>query len=858
MSDGWLPLFSVADKFCSHREKWRFQLTPMEKLHHYSFLFPLLLIHFSSHLLLASDYTLPDEYFISCGSSSNTIVNGRNFVGDVNPGSASSFSVGISRTVKDDSPSTAASPLYRTARIFRHQSSYEFRTTENGTYVVRFHFYPFSDLSDALFSVLASGFLLLSDFSVGNSSNSPVIKEFAVPVEVGKFKIDFTPQGSSFGFVNAIEAFHAPENFISDGIYYVTPAGHGDPYKGLESHAVHTIHRINVGGVTITPENDTLWRSWIPDDAYLYFPDSAKNSTFYSDRPKYQEQGATPYSAPDYVYKTAKEMNIDQSRESNNFNVTWNFNVNKNSTYFVRAHFCDIISPSLGLLTFNFYIYSQFSDKINPYDIMGQLAAPFYVDYVVDSDDSGYMNISIGPSQGSSNGTAFLNGLEIMELTKGSSLVPVANKPKKTLTFVVVGSVVGGVASVLVLLGVILWGWKCRKAKHVEIVDWTVPYYGRGSFSRTTDKTVDVSSVSGLNLGLKIPFSEILHATNNFDAKLMIGEGGFGKVYQGTLRNGMKVAIKRSEPGNGQGFSEFQTEIIILSRIRHRHLVSLIGYCDERFEMILVYEFMEKGTLRDHLYGSNGDTQKSTSLSELSWNQRLEICIGSARGLDYLHTGSDGGIIHRDVKSTNILLDEYYVAKVADFGLSKSGLPDQSHCTTDVKGSFGYLDPEYFRCLQLTEKSDIYSFGVVLLEVLCARPALDNSLPREEMNLAEWGMSWKNKGQLEKIVDPFLAGKINPSSLRKFGEVVEKCLRETGADRPSMRDVLWDLEYSLQLQQVIMQREKYYDSVTDASLELPLPAVQRLPSNSLPFVEDDRSEPNASEVFSQLRMGGGR
>jgi serine/threonine protein kinase len=288
-------------------------------------------------------------------------------------------------------------------------------------------------------------------------------------------------------------------------------------------------------------------------------------------------------------------------------------------------------------------------------------------------------------------------------------------------------------------------------------------------------------------------------ATKNFDDKRVIGHGGFGKVYIGVLEDETKVAVKRRNPMSSQGQKEFQVEIELLSVLDHYNLVFLIGYCDEKNEMILVYEYMEKGTLMSHLYGSDKPS--------LSWKQRLEVCVGAAKGLEYLHgqhylhTGSAKAIIHRDIKSANILLDEQYRAKVGDFGISKTGPDlDQTHVTTQVKGSFGYLDPEYYTTQQLTEKSDVYSFGVVLLEILCARPPIDTELPRKEVNLARWGMEMLKKGQLGKIIDKEISAAIRQDHLELFGKIVAKCLSENSAERPSMEGVLKDLEHVLSLE----------------------------------------------------------
>ncbi|GKU94813.1 hypothetical protein SLEP1_g8250 [Rubroshorea leprosula] len=826
----------------------------MEKL-----LLPLLL--FFSILLSPAAYTPPDHFFINCGSDTNAIVSGnpnRTFIGDSVSSGSLSFSKEGSYVTTNNQTSEV---LYQTARIFKQQSSYEFDIDAGGTYLVRLHFFNSTNVSTAVFDVSAARFSLLKNFTIlrssTNDSNSPLIDEFLVSITQGKFSIHFTPLGSSFAFINAIEVFLAPENFIPD----TAPTSPSNNHGGILSHALQTIYRINVGGAKVTPENDTLWRTWIPDDGFLYNPKMAKNSTPFSGSLKYQGN-VTDFIAPYPVYRTAKEMNIDSSRLSNTFNVTWCFNVSKNSRHFVRVHFCNIVGKTDGNIIFKLYLNGIYPRKINPYDMAGTLDTPFFLDFVLDSDESGAMNISIGPSEDSpEQKTAFLNGVEIMEIMGESSVIK-PDKSKKTV-FLVVGPVVGGllVCTLAVGLFIVL---KKRKRTPVETSVWSpLSVQGGGSsHSKGIDRTINFSPVPNLNLALRIPFAEIQFATNNFDEKLLIGKGGFGNVYRGNLKNGLKVAVKRGQPGSGQGLPEFQTEIMILSKIRHRHLVSLIGYCDERFEMILVYEFMEKGTLRDHLYNRN--------LPCLPWKQRLQICIGAARGLHYLHKGSTGGIIHRDIKPTNILLDENLIAKVADFGLSKLAPMDQTYVSTGIKGTFGYLDPEYFKTQQLTEKSDVYSFGVVLLEVLCARPAIsrDPQLPREQVNLAEWGLLCHQKGLLDTIIDPSIKSQISPNSLRKFAETAEKCLQEDGADRPSMGDVLWDLEYALQLQQTAVHREPHEDSTTDANSGLQMIHVQRLPSLSLQVEKDDmpilgdsttdESLLSTSEVFSQLRINDAR
>ncbi|KAM7506865.1 hypothetical protein LguiA_017318 [Lonicera macranthoides] len=293
----------------------------------------------------------------------------------------------------------------------------------------------------------------------------------------------------------------------------------------------------------------------------------------------------------------------------------------------------------------------------------------------------------------------------------------------------------------------------------------------------------------------RFSLAEIKSGTNNFDNNLVIGVGGFGNVYKGCIDNGATtVAIKRLNVSSHQGIREFETEIEMLSKLQHLHLVSLIGCCEDNGEMVLVYDYMANGTLRAHLCNPN---------NPLSWKHRLQICIGSARGLQYLHTSSKHKIIHRDVKSTNILLDERWVAKVSDFGLSKMGPTGLSHThvSTVVKGTFGYLDPEYYQLQRLTDKSDVYSFGVVLFEVLSGKPAIIEDIPEEPVNLAEWARRCYKTGTIDEIIDLHVREEIASKCLKKFVDVAYSCIQEKGINRPSMSDVVLSLELALQLQE---------------------------------------------------------
>ncbi|XP_057539410.1 LEAF RUST 10 DISEASE-RESISTANCE LOCUS RECEPTOR-LIKE PROTEIN KINASE-like 1.4 [Amaranthus tricolor] len=278
-------------------------------------------------------------------------------------------------------------------------------------------------------------------------------------------------------------------------------------------------------------------------------------------------------------------------------------------------------------------------------------------------------------------------------------------------------------------------------------------------------------------------YSELQEATNKFN--MVLGDGGFGIVYYGKLRDGREVAVKRLYEKNYKQVGQFMNEIDILTSLNHHNLVKLYG-CTSRhcLELILVYEFIPNGTVADHIYGDRKGSET------LSWAMRMKIAIETASALSYLH---DSDVIHRDVKTNNILLDENFSVKVADFGLSRFFRFDATHISTAPQGTPGYLDPGYYKCYQLTSKSDVYSFGVVLIELISSLPAVDISRQEDEINLSDYAMKRIQKNSLSDLFDPKLGFDSDLKVERMITQVAElafRCLQEDKELRPSMREIL--------------------------------------------------------------------
>ncbi|KAJ0712324.1 putative protein kinase RLK-Pelle-CrRLK1L-1 family [Helianthus annuus] len=791
----------------------------------------------------AQPYHATDRFFLDCGSSSSTTTWDRRWDGDENSKFVPSNIIATSFSSKCNPDSSVPQTPYSSARIFNTSSfTYTFPVSQ-GPKFLRLYFYPatYSSLNPehSYFSVSSNGFSLLTNFSAfltasflaktrsdAGVDGPPVpnlVKEFMIYVkDIQTLNVTFTPSPNSYAFINGIEIVSMPGNLYfnrSDLKFVDQTTG----YTIDEKMAFESLYRLNMGGGQVPDDTGMYRSSWDQDNNYI---DGAVRGKTPVNETLITYTSETPnYTAPEPVYATQRSLGLSKD-------LAWRLPVDSGFYYMLRLHFCNIMPniTKVGQTVFTILINNQTAEEQADVIYWAEGSGhPVFKDYVVFVNDldgrksKQDLILLIRPDSHSELFLdAYLNGLEAFKLSMDrnlaspnpelSSTTPptgqttnVKRNKKKPPYAVLIGGIGG--AFVLLSILVLIVMKQRRRVKHYGASEDKASYGPAYSESKSSHSTLPSDRCRRFSL------SEVMAATNEFNDDFVIGNGGFGKVYKGYMDDAATiVAIKRLNESSNQGLREFHTEIGMLSKLRHVQLVSLIGYCEDEGEMILVYDYMANGTLREHLYKTNNPP--------LPWKRRLQICIGAAKGLHYLHTGAKRAIIHRDVKSTNILLDENWVAKVSDFGLSKLGPNDQAqnHVSTVVKGSIGYVDPQYYRSQKLTDKSDVYSFGVVLLEVLCARPVMIPGLPREQVSLAEWGKYCYRKGTLNKIIDPKLRSEIAPECLKQFGVVAVSCLKEQGIERPTMDEVVWGLEFALELQEAA---DKKVGEAVSENQELP-------------------------------------
>ncbi|CAN1152967.1 Probable LRR receptor-like serine/threonine-protein kinase At1g67720 [Linum perenne] len=389
---------------------------------------------------------------------------------------------------------------------------------------------------------------------------------------------------------------------------------------------------------------------------------------------------------------------------------------------------------------------------------------------------------------------ALLNGKVIINYEHNPGL---HKDTEKKLHFkLVLGISIGILAALsLLLLASLVFLQRLRRKNSTRTTtnDQDLP----GHSMRTSAKPSSAYSVSrGWHLtedGISyyIPLSKIEGATNNFSKK--IGKGSFGTVYYGQMEDGKEVAVKIMADSCTNLTQQFVTEVALLSRIHHRNLVPLIGYCEEQNQRILIYEYMHNGTLRDHIHGS-------VNHKRLDWMARLQVAEDAAKGLEYLHTGCNPSIIHRDVKTSNILLDINMRAKVSDFGLSRQAEEDLTHVSSVARGTVGYLDPEYYANQQLTEKSDVYSFGVVLLELISGKKPVSTEDFGAELNIVHWARALIRKGDVMSIMDSFLIGNAKIESVWRVAEVAIQCVELRSVLRPKMQEIIVAIQEAVKIE----------------------------------------------------------
>ncbi|XVF79033.1 hypothetical protein PTKIN_Ptkin14bG0187000 [Pterospermum kingtungense] len=446
-----------------------------------------------------------------------------------------------------------------------------------------------------------------------------------------------------------------------------------------------------------------------------------------------------------------------------------------NATYIVNLHFAEIEFTndknysSLGRRIFDVYI--QGKRKLKDFNIMneaGEAGKPIIKNFTVNVTDdtleiqlrwTGKGTTSI-PVQGVYG--PLISAIEVFD----PDYKPPSEKKKGGISTSVVVSVVAGAAfATFLLLGILWWNGCLRRERTLE------------------------QELKGIELQTSsFTLRQIKAATNNFDAANKIGEGGFGPVYKGVMADGTAIAVKQLSSQSKQGNREFVTELGMISALQHPHLVKLYGCCIEGNQLMLIYEYLENNSLARALFGP-----EEFQLG-LNWPTRRKICIGIGRGLAYLHEESRLKIVHRDIKATNVLLDRNLNPKISDFGLAKLHEEDNTHISTRVAGTYGYMAPEYALHGHLTEKADVYSFGIVVLEIVSGKCNTKHRLNGEFVHLLEWAHILKEEGKLLDLIDPRIGCDCNIEEVKVMIEVAFLCTNPTSAARPCMSSVVSMLE----------------------------------------------------------------
>ncbi|WRX14264.1 Serine-threonine/tyrosine-protein kinase [Theobroma cacao] len=750
-------------------------------------------------------YVPSEQIFLDCGSSAekSLLFDGRNWSTDIGS-DFTAYNSDSNSTVSSASIGTAVPRVpYMTARLFYSKFSYTFNVTP-GPKFIRLYFYPDSyrglNVSESFLTVTSGHYTLLRNFSCYLTAKylnaAYFFKEFIIHVENHTLELTFSPTldaPNAYGFVNGIEVVSMPLHLYIRG--HDVPL----PFIGFlpkmimfnNNSALETVYRATMGGQTISSAHDTgMFRTWDADETYIF--GAAYGQIDIDITLSIQYSKTVPaYTAPGDVYHTARSMG--QYNEINrNYNLSWFFPVDTGFKYLIRLHFCEIV-PGINLenqRVFFIFINNQTAESQADVIVWSKgHGIPVYRDYVVmippqvvgkqDLWLELHPNIQSKPDFYD----AILNGVEIFKISDYNGNLAGLNAPldesnvqpspapfkksKKGLQKQIKYSLSGAfVLFIFLLFALVLIKTKAKRKK---------------------EKHMDSSHCHSF------PINDIRKATNNFDESKVIRKWDFGKVYKGTITGiDTTVAIKRGSKATTE--PEFFEEIKMLSQIRHHNVLSLLGYCKEDHEMIFVYEYTDNGSLSDHLHVV-GQRKKP-----LTWNQRLEICVGVARGLHYLHTEEKRPIVHSDINTSNILLDKNWRPKISIFGSTTTSYNSNG---SDVDGSFGSPDLSYHWDKIVSEKTEVYFFGLVLLEVLSGRSAPINLNAENDENvggsddyesLIPSASYCLEKGDADKLVDQHLKGKIPPESLRNFVKVTKQCLAKNGVKRPSISEVLYNLE----------------------------------------------------------------